>query len=360
MSSVATAHRTGVATYIVELATHIAAADFATVYYLCYRLSRMKRRAHFLTVNSNNFRTRVFQEPFTPFLRRKLDVFHGPDERLPQFTGVPLVATMFDLAPFVTTEFYPEKFREKKRRRYQDIAERATRIITLSENTKQEIVEHLHVPPGRITRIYPGVNSTYKPRTYDECLSVRAKYGIETDYLVCVASISRKKNTARVLEAFARLPDSLLKDTIMVLAGPTGYGGEEVRNRISALPIEKKVVLTGYVPKEDLPVIVAGARAAVFVTLYEGFGLPVVEAMASDVPVIVSNVSSLPEVAAGAALVVDPYDTAEITAAMERVLTDDDLRDRLIRVGRERAREFTWDKTATATVRLYREVALSH
>ncbi len=357
MSSVATPHRTGVATYITELVTHLAAADPTNVYRLCYRLSRLKRRRHFVTVDRENFRTRVFQEPFTAVLRRRLNLFHGPDARLPQFGGVPMVATVFDLFSLVSTEFASEQFREMKRRRYRDIAERATHIITLSESTKGDIVEKLHVSPERITCTYPGVSSAYKPQRRESCLPVMVKYGIETDYLVCVGNVSKRKNMMRVLEAFAMLPPSVLKNLTLVVAGRESYGGEDIRDRTAALSLEDKVVLTGYVAQEDLPVLVGGARAAVFVSLYEGFGFPVLEAMASGVPVVTSNVSSLPEVAGDAALLVDPYDAHAISSAIELAVTDEELRDTLINRGVVRASKFSWENTARSTLALYRKIA---
>jgi len=310
-----------------------------------------------LKLDQDNFRTKLFQEPFAPIVPRKLDVFHGPDARLPHFSGVPLISTVFDLFSLVSTEFATEAFRGMKRRRYQDIAERAAHIITISESTKRDIVERLGVPADRITCIYPSVSRAYRPRALDECLSIRKKYGINTDYLVCVGNISRRKNIARLLEAFAKLPASLLTMVTLVLAGRESYGGENVRDQIQSLSLGDKVVLTGYVPQEDLPIIVAGARAMVLVSLYEGFGFPVLEAMASGLPVITSNVSSLPEVAGDAALLVDPRDVNAICSTIERIMTDDMLREKLRSKGLARASLFSWDEAAAQTLALYRKVA---
>ena len=357
MSSVTTPHRTGVATYIVELVSHLANVDPASTYYLCYRLSRLKRRKYFLTPDRPNVKTALFQEPFTAILQNKLGLFHGPDARLPQFKRVPMIATILDLFSLVSTEFASEKFREMKRRRYQDIAERASHIIAVSESTKRDIVEHLCVSPERVTSIHPSISSAYKPQKLDDCLSVRTRYGIKTDYIVCVGNVSRRKNIARLLEAFARLPDSLLKTVTLVLAGQETYGSDEIISRIRTLSLEDKVLPTGYVPQEHLPLIVSGARAAVFVSLYEGFGFPVLEAMACGVPVVTSNVSSLPEVAGDAAVLVDPYDTNAIRDAIEQTLTDTPLRENLKVKGFARVSQFSWQKTASSTVALYKRVA---
>ena len=183
------------------------------------------------------------------------------------------------------------------------------------------------------------------------------KYGIKTGYLVCVGNVSKRKNMMRVLEAFAMLPPSVLKNLTLVVAGRESYGGEDIRDRTAALSLEDKVVLTGYVAQEDLPVLVGGARAAVFVSLYEGFGFPVLEAMASGVPVVTSNVSSLPEVAGDAALLVDPYDAHAISSAIELAVTDEELRDTLINRGVVRASKFSWENTARSTLALYRKIA---
>ena len=175
------------------------------------------------------------------------------------------------------------------------------------------------------------------------------------DYLLYVGTLQPRKNLVRAIEAFGLLKrDSTLK---FVIAGKKGWLYDEIFEKVKELNLENEVIFTGYVPDEDLPELYKNAKAFIFVSLYEGFGLPVLEAMSYGIPVLTSNTSSLPEVAGDAALLVDPENTEEIAKGMERLLTDEKLRQQLISKGKEQIKKFSWEKAAKETLQVLEEVA---
>jgi glycosyltransferase involved in cell wall biosynthesis len=199
--------------------------------------------------------------------------------------------------------------------------------------------------------VYPGYDQTIFQPVRDEGVieAVKARYGIAGDYALFVGTLQPRKNLIRLIEAFSnfRFP---ISDFRLVIAGKKGWLYQEIFRWVEELGLEKKVVFTGYVPEGDLPVLLSGARLFVFPSLYEGFGLPVLEAMACGTPVVCSNASSLPEVAGDAAVLVDPQDVEGLAAAMERVLGDEELRAELIVRGFEQARKFSWERCARETL----------
>jgi len=213
-----------------------------------------------------------------------------------------------------------------------------------------------------------GNETTFQPVRDEEAIeAVKARYGIAGDYVLFVGTLQPRKNLIRLIEAFSpstrlrraqssrsgrRLsnPQSPISNLQLVIAGKKGWLYEEIFQQVEELELEGKVVFTGYVVAGDLPALLSGAGLFVFPSLYEGFGLPVLEAMACGTPVICSNASSLPEVAGDAALLVDPLDVEGLAAAMERVLGDEALRAELIERGFERARKFSWERCARETL----------
>jgi glycosyltransferase involved in cell wall biosynthesis len=181
------------------------------------------------------------------------------------------------------------------------------------------------------------------------------RYGIRAPYLLHVGRIERKKNLCRTLEAFARVRTQHARRIRVVLAGTPGPGGEEVFEAIERLGLSEAVRLTGYVRQEDLPALYAGAMVFLFPSLYEGYGMPVLEAMACGTPVLTSNVTSLPEVAGDAALQVDPLDIESIAQGILKLVEDPQRRDEYIRKGLGRVKAFTWERTARETLAVYRK-----
>jgi len=231
-------------------------------------------------------------------------------------------------------------------------AHSATRVLADSQATRQDLIALYQVPAAKIQVVYPGRDETLAPVTDAARLAaVRGRYGVTERYLLYVGTLHPRKNLVRLIRSFARLLGSGVQlaglDTLqLVLAGQKGWLYDEIVAEVRRLHLAERVVLTGFVPDSDLPALLSGAQAFLFPSLYEGFGFPVLEAMACGTPVVCSNRSSLPEVAGEAALQVDPLDTEALAAAIERLLVDEGLRQELARRGLAQIERFSWRRCA--------------
>ena len=249
-------------------------------------------------------------------------------------------------------------------------ARTAKRILADSEATRQDLMRYYATPEERIVVVYPGRDETLAPVEDPQVLTeLRARYGLRAPYFLYIGTLHPRKNLVRLIDAFAALTsagrvqvqaaDGAADEAIgpqLVLAGQKGWLYEEIFGRVRKLGLEKHVVLTGYVPDVDLPALLSGALAFAFPSLYEGFGFPVLEAMACGTPVVCSNVSSLPEVAGDAALQVDPLDTDALAEAMHQVATDDALRKVLIERGFAQVQRFSWQRSASQVLDVLEDV----
>ncbi len=227
-------------------------------------------------------------------------------------------------------------------------ARAATRVVADSEATKRDLTHYYRIPEERIRVVYPGRDESLVPIVEPGAHArVRACYGLSDPYLLYVGTLHPRKNLVRLVQAFAIfLRSSLSPNLQLVLAGQKGWLYDEVLTQVRKLGLTERVVLTGYVPDADLPVLLSGALAFVFPSLYEGFGLPMLEAMACETPVVCSNVSSLPEVAGEAALLVDPLDTESLVNAIGQIVTDEGLRRTLVERGLRQMQYFSWGRCA--------------
>jgi len=290
-------------------------------------------------------------------MHRPPDVLFVPAHVLPLVHPPRSVVTIHDLGYL----HFPRAHRLLDRL-YLDLSTRfnaraAAHIIADSQATKRDLVERYGVEPSKISVIYPGYDEeAFQPLREREAIeAVKTRYGIAGDYILFVGTIQPRKNLVRLMEAFSLLKRQAA-DLQLVIAGKKGWLYEAIFRRVEELGLEGQVVFTGYVADEDLPALFSGARLFVFPSLYEGFGLPVLEAMACGVPVVCSNASSLPEVADDAALLFDPLDVVGMAAAMERVLGDERLRAKLVERGLKRARGFSWEKCARQTLAVLESV----
>lgn len=264
------------------------------------------------------------------------------------------VCTIHDLIPLDRPEWFTPSFSRWYRWLFPRLARRVRHIIAVSEFTKQRIVELLKVAPERITVILNGVDGRFTPRPRAEIEALRLDLKISGLYLLSVGSLEPRKNIRRLLEAWRQILPALADDVELVIAGASGDPRVFADAGVPTIP--DRVRFLGYVPDERLPALYSGALALVYPTLYEGFGLPPLEAMACGTPVVTSNNTSLPEVAGEAALLVDPLDPSSIADGIGRMLTSAEMREGLGRAGLDRARKLSWDETA----RLTREVLLNH
>ena len=233
---------------------------------------------------------------------------------------------------------------------------RADRIITVSYNSKRDLVDYFGVAPARVDVVYNGVAGQYHagiPR--EERDRVTAKYGLPRPYLLFLGGEKPHKNVRNVIRAFGEARRERALPHALVLAGPMPKNRSRVEALIAAHDLESRVFRTGVVPEEDLPGLFAGADAFLYPTLYEGFGLPVVEAMACGIPVLTSSTSALQEIAGGYAYLVDPMDVDAIARGIVDLATDPRRRAEFADLGKRRARDFSWDKTAEQTLKVYAE-----
>jgi glycosyltransferase involved in cell wall biosynthesis len=289
-------------------------------------------------------------------LRKRVDIYHLPNT-LPFVSKiVPTVVSIHDLADLRLRKY--GWFRTKYRWLVNYTAARlADRILTLSENSKKDIAELLRIPRQKITVTFAGVDSRFQVLDPVRCRgNVRKWHGIEGPYLLAPGGLSRNKNVLNLLSAFSEVRKSY-PDLSLIL---TGHGGpdenREVLQGIENLGLQKSVKLTGYIEEEQMPFLYGASAAVVYPSFYEGFGLPAIEAMACGRPLVVADVSALPEVVGDAALRVDPNDPLAISAATKRILEDQKLRDELVQRGLARARVFSWEMTAERVIHVYRDM----
>ncbi|RME69436.1 MAG: glycosyltransferase family 1 protein, partial [Chloroflexi bacterium] len=228
---------------------------------------------------------------------------------------------------------------------------RADHVIAVSEATRQDLIELYGTPAEKISVLYHGVASHFRPQTDPACLHrLRQRYGLgERPFILSVGTIQPRKNFRRLIQAFARLDPPYT----LVIAGGRGWGESDIFAEAVRLGLQDRVHFPGFIADDDLPALYSAAELFVYPSLYEGFGLPALEAMACGTPVVASNRSALPEVVGEAGLLVDPLDVGAIAGAMAQVLTTPELRQKLSEAGQRRAAQFTWDGVARQLLALY-------
>jgi glycosyltransferase involved in cell wall biosynthesis len=285
--------------------------------------------------------------------RQKLAVVHDPTGCVPTLlTSARRVSTIHDAIPYI----YPHTSTRLDWLIYHYWLPLAVRrldaIITVSEQSKADILRYLPVKAEDVTVVPEAAGPRYRPMEPARSEEVLLRLGISFPYILYVGSIEARKNLARLLEAYAQLRCWSQKWKLVIVGAPK-WKYTPIFDKLQQLQLASEVHFTGHVADEDLPALYNGAAVFVFPSLYEGFGLPVLEAMACGVPVITSNCSSLPEVAGDAALLVEPRDVNAIAAAMRRVLEEFDVAAELRAKGLARARQFTWERTAKETIAVY-------
>jgi len=283
-------------------------------------------------------------------------IIHAPNYVLPRCDG-PAVTTIHDLSHLHYPQHHPPERIAYLAAHLPDTLARASCVIAVSDFVRQEIIELLGVPPARVITVPNGVDPVYQPYPATRTEPVLNRYGLTgTTYLLVVATLEPRKNLTRLLDAYARLPAPLQEQYPLVLAGAQGWGMDTLEQRLEPLERRGQVRRLGYVSQADLPLLYAGAWAFAYPSLYEGFGLPVLEALASGVPTLTSERSALPEVTGDAALLIDPEAVDELTTGLERLLTDTHWRSLAIERGLRQASRFSWQRCVDETVAVYQQV----
>ena len=347
---------TGVERYAAELIRQLARIGGAHEYVLYFRTQPQD----WFYQLPKNFRIRVIPFPkFWTQIRISWELLlHPVDALLILASALPIYHPKRSLftAHDVAFEMFPEAFTPFMLK-YQKWSTRfavrhAARILSVSEATKRDLVKFYGIDPAKIDVTPLGFDSAkFHPQGYEEVQSVLDKYGlVYQKYVLFVGTIQPRKNLEKLAEAFHQLRTQNHVEEKLAIFGARGWLWEPIVEKIKALGADGSIKYFDYASKEDLPFLYAGARLLTLPALYEGFGLPPLEAMASGVPVVVSNISSLPEVAGDAGVLVDPNSADSIAAGLLRVLTDPQLRENMIAKGLARAKEFAWENTARKTL----------
>ncbi len=267
-----------------------------------------------------------------------------------------LTATIYDMTCWLAPEVHLAANVAADRQFADRVLKRADGLIAISAHSRDDAVRILRLAPERISVIYPGVPERFFGVGGAEAAAARDKYGLARPYALFVGTIEPRKNVGALLDAWAGLGESLRREFELVVVGPAGWGGPATLDRLRSAPAGVRYL--GYVPEADLPGLTAGASVFVYPSLYEGFGFPVAQAMAAGVPVITSNVSSLPEITAGAALLVDPRSRDELRSAIRRLLECPETGRELAGAGKGQAANYRWEVCARKSLEFFERVTV--
>jgi glycosyltransferase involved in cell wall biosynthesis len=353
-------------TYAVNLIEALAGIDQTNEYTLFVTkrtaIHRFNDRWPNFKVNQTFPHTPLVRIPLTlsaALRRRRVDVLHV-QYTAPPFAPCPVVATIHDLS----FEHLPETFKRRSRAQLQltvrRTARRARQILTLSEFSRRDIIETYNVDPGRVFVTPAAAPPHFSPITSStELRRIRTTYGIERDYILSLGSIQPRKNLVRLIKAYSSLrqlrPEGVLPQ--LVVAGKRGWLEKDTLRAAGESELSRDILFIGYVPEEDLPGLYSGSVCFAYPSYFEGFGLPLVEAMQCGAPVIAGNRTSLPEVVSDAGVLFDPFSETEIARALSQIIENPGYRDELRRKGIERARAFNWQTTARLTLQAYERAA---
>lgn len=297
----------------------------------------------------------IQQHRFQRGAAKQVDVYHEPNFLAFKFSG-PTVLTVHDLSWVRFPEAHPSERVRAMNRYFESSLQRATRVVTDSEFVKQELMDVFGLSSDLIRPIPLGVDALFHPRTKVETQAVLAHHQLtHGHYLLSVGTLEPRKNLQTVLQAYSQLPSSIQQHFPLVIVGMKGWHHSALAQQLAPLLRTGVVRQIGYLPREQLACMISGAATLVYPSLYEGFGLPPLEAMASAVPVITSNGSSLPEVLGDTGLLIEPLDVTALVNSMERLLIDLQLRDQLAEKALARSAEFTWERCVERTVDVYLE-----
>jgi len=367
-ASLVVGDRAGVGYYTASLIEALASVDSQNEYVLYpFFYHIFDPRFKELASPAKNFsvRFRSLPEPWVRYLWFRsrvpkhwllgtVDVLHSTTYCCPRAHSGKLVVTIYDISFLRFPEHHTEANRLHCVRGTLDAAQMADRIIAISENTRKDLIEYFNIDDDRIVVIPLAARKGFAPRPAEEVqVYVSRWWGLSSPYLLSVGTLEPRKNMKRLIQAYCDLPRELRDRYSLVIAGGKGWLSSDLYHHVLETGVQDRIRFLGYVPEGDLPWLYCGASCFLYPSLYEGFGLPTLEAMACGVPVVASNTSSLPEVVGDAAILVDPQSERDIGQAMIKVLSDVQLRGLMSAKGVSRAAGFSWEKVALDTLRVY-------
>ena len=287
-----------------------------------------------------------------------LDIFHTSDVLQYAAPHIKTVTTIYDMTTLLFPEMHTVETREMQQKKYRFAQEKADAVIAISQSARQDVINLLGIEPERVHVVYAGVDPSFRPLSDEEIAPHLAKFNLQVDsYILTVGTIEPRKNLVRLIQAYhavwQKQPKSMPK---LVLAGATGWFFREVFALVKNLGLSKQVLFIGRVDDADLPALYNGALFLAYPTLYEGFGMPALEAMACKTAVLTSNTSSLPEVVGNAGLLIEPTDVDSIMYGLQQLIEDNPYRRKLSQMGLQRATKFAWENAAKETLQLYMSI----
>lgn len=362
--------RTGAGNYIFQLIKNLTTIDKKNSYIIFAKPVHVaewkieQANFHFVIAQLHNRAKRLaWEQTGLPILasRYKLDLLHSPHYTIPLSLACKSVVTFHDMIFFLYPEMYG-RFRQQFFTTMMRLsARRANAILTDSQSTADDLHQILGTPENKIFPVLLACDKNYQPVTdLTQVEQICASYGLPSNqYFLYVGVLEPRKNIPVLLQSLRNLLDHGFKHSL-VITGKKGWMFDEIFATVKRLQLDSHVIFTGYVPEEHLPYLYTGCTASIYPSLYEGFGMPVLEALACGSPVITSNISSMPEITADAALLVDPRSVDQLTAAMERMLSEGGLREKMKNQALARAAKFSWEKTAQETLEIYSSTVDTH
>ena len=286
----------------------------------------------------------------------RLSLFHGTNFDLPYWGKCPTVLTIHDLSLLLFPETHEKHLVRRARLKLPRAARKATAIITPSETVKREVCEHIGVDAGKVFAIPEAARSSFYPAPEAESAAVRERLGIGSDFVLFVGTIEPRKNVLNLVRAFAELVGEGSSRLHLVIAGKRGWLSNDLETYLASSVVKERVLFTGHLSDDELRALYSSCRVFAYASLYEGFGLPLLEAMACGAPVVTSNVQSIVETVGSVARLVAPNDVHDIARGIEALVANDEEREQRSAAGRRHAELFSWQRAATATLEVYRRV----
>lgn len=350
--------KTGIGYYTLNLVNALAGEDKSNSYFLYSYVKPFDFKRRLPLLPGENFKHRRDRFKFKPEESLKgMDIIQTSSYDMNPPSGSRIITTVHDVIPF----FFPEGYDASYIRKYPDYLKRAldktSAIVVDSSNTKRDLVDKYPEFTSRIKVIYPGRPMDMEPVDNPDRDKLKSKYNIDKDYILYVGSIESRKNVSSLIKAFSELKKEKNIPHILVIVGKEGWGGKKILKEVDQLGIRNEVRVTKYITRSDLALVYNAASVFVYPSLYEGFGLPILEAFSCGTPVITSSTSSCGEIASNAAVRVDPENIPLLTDAIFRVISDKSVSNDLKIKGIERSRDFSWEKAASLFLELFQEVS---
>lgn len=352
---------TGIGTYTKQILKNILSIDSTNNYYLFWSgrdyESILKHSNVKISISSKRHH-RFWEQYYIPEILKtnKIDIYHVPQNGigLPESKDSIYIATIHDLIPYIMPETVGKGYLSKFISQMPRIIASVDMVITVSQWSKNDIMRIFDVPENKIAVTYLAADDMFIPMDRASASEyISKKYGINGNFILYLGGFSPRKNVKSILVAFSMVYKNLSRDYKVIIIGSARDDHQFLIKLSQSLGIDDRVCFPGYVPYEDLPSFYNAADLFVYPSLYEGFGLPTLEAMRCGTPTITSNVSSIPEIVGDGAMLINPFDTSELSKSMEKVLESNDIKADLISRGFERASSFNWEKTARETLSIY-------